>query len=460
MKVAILGRPNVGKSTLFNRLVGKKIAIVEDTPGVTRDWQLRSARIGDLKFELIDTAGLIGFEDQDIVDKIEKQNQKVIQQADVILFMVDGREGLISSDIDLARQLQQESKRVIAIANKCENVTSISHLAEFYKLGLGEPVAISAAHGLGLDELYIALKDSAKDVDEKEELTEQEFERPLQLAIVGRPNVGKSTLINALLKEERVLTGHKPGITRDTIAVPWDYKGHAINLIDTAGMRKRSKIDENLETLSIKEALVAIRFAEVVILVLDAQAPLEKQDLHIASHVIEEGRALVIALNKLDLAKGDIVQEAREKLKSVLPQVKDIPCIAVSAIQQKNLDRLMSAVFQIEQLWNTRVSTAGLNRWLMEATERHPTPLVGANRVRIKYATQIKTRPPTFALFISKPADLPDSYLKYLMNDLRTTFKLPGVPIRFLIKKGKNPYQPSDKHTKRPPIKRRNAQSR
>lgn len=447
MKVAILGRPNVGKSTLFNRLVGKRVAIVEDTPGVTRDWQSYPASIADLKFDLIDTAGLIGFEDSDIVEKIAIQNQKVIEIADVILFMVDGREGLLSSDLELARQLQRLPKTVLVVANKCENVSSISHLGEFFKLGLGEPIAISSAHGLGIDDLYIALKEAKLTLGEEED-TNQTQEKPLQLAIVGRPNAGKSTLINALIGEERLLTGHKPGMTRDAISVPWAFNGHLINLIDTAGMRKKSKVDENLETLAIKESLYAIRFAEVVILVLDAQAPLEKQDLNIAAHVIEEGRALVLALNKTDLVKAEVMQEIREKLKVTLPQVKDIPCIAISAINKKNLTTLMSAVFKIEKLWNTRVSTAGLNRWLMETTEKHPTPLVGINRVRIKYMTQIKSRPPTFALFISKPADLPESYLRYLMNDLRTTFRLPGVPIRFVVKKGKNPYQPSVKRSK------------
>lgn len=439
MKVAILGRPNVGKSTLFNRLVGKRISIVEDTPGVTRDWQLHPARISDLTFDLIDTAGLIGFEDQDILEKIEKQNQKVTQDADVILLMVDGREGLLASDVDLARQLQRHPKKVMVVVNKCENITSISHLGEFYKLGLGEPIAISAAHGLGLEELYIALTNAKHTLGEKEEGAPSE-EKPLQLAIVGRPNVGKSTLINALIGEERVLTGHKPGITRDTISIPWIYNGRRINLIDTAGMRKKSKVDETLETLSVKEALLAIRFAEIVMLVLDAEIPLEKQDLHIATHVVNEGRALVLAVNKTDLVKPDTMKAIHEKLKTTLSQVKDIPCIAISAIHKKNLNSLMSAVFKIDTLWNTRISTASLNRWLMEVTERHPTPLVGINRVRIKYITQIKARPPTFALFISKPADLPESYLRYLINDLRTTFKLPGVPIRFVVRKGKNPY--------------------
>jgi len=445
MRVAIIGRPNVGKSTLFNRLVGKRAALVDDTPGVTRDWQLHAASLGDLHFDLIDTAGQIGFEDEDLFNKITQQNKKILHLTDVILFMVDAREGVIASDLDLALQLLKQDTPVILVANKCESPSVVSHLAEFYKLGLGDPIGISAAHGLGFEDLYTALRNTFQSLESKghKHETTKLPEKPLNLAIVGRPNAGKSTLINALIGEERLVTGHKPGITRDAVTVPFTYNKRHLQLVDTAGMRKRGKVEANLEKLANKEALLAIRFAEVVILVLDAECPLEKQDLHIADHVVQEGRALVIAINKMDLARESIVKGVREKLENTLSQVRDVPCIPVSALTRRNLNKLMNAVFKIEELWNARIPTAALNRWLSETTERHPTPLVGSNRIRIKYMTQVKTRPPTFALFTSKPAKLPESYVRFLANDLRKAFSLPGVPLRLMMRKGKNPYTPS-----------------
>jgi GTP-binding protein len=458
MKVAILGRPNVGKSTLFNRLVGKKIALVADTPGVTRDWRSMPARLGDLKFDIIDTAGLRGFEAEDLIQQIEHQTAKILASTDAILFVVDAMAGLMPGDQDLVRDLQKKvTTPIVLIANKCENPRTQQSLGEFYSLGLGDPLPVSAEHGIGMDELYDILKtfdttypaqedfveDYAIELEEGD-FAEQEAHdvsaHPLRLAIIGRPNAGKSTLINKFLNEERLLTGDTPGITRDSIALDWAYAGREIKLYDTAGLRKRARIEQHLEKLSASDTINAIRFAEVTILVVDALQPLEKQDLTIAKYVIDEGRSLVIAVNKADLQKGEFLKPIQERLEYILPQVKGIPCIGISAKTGKNLDKLMQAVFAQEALWNTRISTSLLNQWLRETTERHPPPLAGSMRIRLKYMTQIKTRPPTFVIFITKPTELPESYLRYLLNQLRYDFDLPGVPIRFQTRKGKNPY--------------------
>lgn len=459
MKVAIIGRPNVGKSTLFNRLVGKKIAIVDDIAGVTRDWRSMPAKIADFKFELIDTAGLLGFEEDVLFKQIEEQTADVLKTVDLIFFVVDGREGLVANDENLVRKLRKKIQTpMVLIANKCENQKNADNLGDFYRLGIGEPVPLAAEHGIGIGELYDILKERSIAMGEDQAIVcgydddgdEEAFDpdaapddlskRTLNMAIIGRPNAGKSTLINALLGKERLLTGDMPGVTRDAIHLDWNYNGRKVQLVDTAGMRRKSKINRRLERLSVGDSLKAIRYAEVTVLLLDAQTPLEKQDLTIAEHVIKEGRSLIIAVNKSDLMKGDFLSELRKRLLYVLPQVKGIPCISISAKNGRNLDKLMECVLRQETLWNTRIGTSLLNQWLADTTGHHPPPLSGGTRIRLKYMTQIKTRPPTFVLFISKPADLLDSYLRYLLNKMREDFDLPGVPIRFQVRKGKNPY--------------------
>lgn len=443
LKIAIVGRPNVGKSTLYNRLAGRKLAIVEDIPGVTRDWQKTQGQLWDLKLEIYDTAGLEGFESEIIKNQIIIQTTNVLNEVDVILMVIDSREPILASDHKLAEMLRCLQKPIILIANKCEGQRRQEGYLESFTLGLGDPMPFSAAHGEGLDELYQGLLPYAKD-KEFEEIQVGSNEQ-LKLAIVGRPNVGKSTLINALMGEERLLTGDQPGITRDAIAIDWSYRNHPIQLIDTAGMRRKARIDEHLERLSVQDSLEAIRYAQVVIIVMDANEPLNKQDLTIASHVLEEGRALIIALNKWDEANQQKLPEIRRSLSSLLSQAKGLRLQPISALKKKNLDELMTHVLDVYQLWNTRISTSQLNRWLEEALARHAPPLSGQTPIRIKYATQIKTRPPTFVLFASKPVDLPASYMRYLETSLRDCFNLPGIPLRLFLRKGKNPYESKKK---------------
>lgn len=446
LRLVILGRPNVGKSTLFNRLAGRKLAIVHNQPGVTRDWREAEGKLADLRFHICDTAGLDGFESPEIKEQITQQTNQLIQKADILLFMTDAREGMTSSEEMLAQQARLTEKPLVVIANKCEGREGRQNLYEVYRLGLGDPIPVSAEHGEGLDDLYQALVPYFKEQqDHEEEQPSPEELRPLRLAIVGRPNVGKSTLMNVLLGESRVLTGDQPGITRDAVTIPWQYEKREIQLVDTAGLRRRSRIEESLEKFSARSSLEEIRYAQVVVLVLDAHDPLNKQDLTIASHVIEEGRGLVIALNKWDSADQKEWHNIVHKLGQSLSQVKGIPIIPISALKKRNLDKLMKAVLEIDRLWHHRISTSQLNQWLGMAMERHPPPLSGNTRIKIKYATQIKSRPPTFALFVSKPVELPDSYTRYLMTSLRDTFHLPGVPLRLLLRKGKNPYDPKKK---------------
>lgn len=456
LKLVILGRPNVGKSTLFNRLAGRRLAIVHDQPGVTRDWREAEGRLADLRFHICDTAGLDGFESPEIKEQITQQTNQLIEKADILLFMLDGREGITSSEEMLAQQARLTQKPLALIANKCEGKAGRENLYDAYRLGLGDPIPLSAEHGEGLDDLYQALAPyfkEAQDQDQNDVADEAENQAaetlslsahasPLRLAIVGRPNVGKSTLMNALLGESRVLTGDQPGMTRDAVTIPWQYDQQNIQLVDTAGLRRRSRIEESLEKFAAHRSLVEIRYANVVVLVLDAHDPLNKQDLTIASQVVEEGRALVIALNKWDSADQREWHNIVYKLGQSLPQVKGVPMIPISALKKRNLDKLMNAVLRIYGLWQYRISTAHLNQWLGMAIERHPPPLSGSTRVRLKYVTQIKTRPPTFVLFASKPVEIPDSYMRYLMTSLRETFDLPGIPLRLLLRKGKNPYQP------------------
>ncbi|CAK0774467.1 GTPase Der [Azospirillaceae bacterium] len=485
----IIGRPNVGKSTLFNRLAGRRLALVDDAPGVTRDWRAAPARIGGLAFTIIDTAGLEDAEDDSLEGRMRRQTEQALERADVVLMLVDARTGITSVDQHFATWLRKTGRPVILIANKCEGRRELAGLFEAYELGLGEPVAVSAAHGEGMAELVQALapfsdKDGESDAltvdsngDESrleiiDDLTDSEFSddilddeqaaaqaeaaaeaaalaaaaRPLQLAIVGRPNVGKSTLLNSLIGEQRVLTGPEAGMTRDAISVDWRWKDRPLRLVDTAGMRRKARIDDRLERMAVSDALRVIRMAHVVVLTLDAAAILDKQDLTIARMVLSEGRALVLAVNKWDETKNRkaALETLRDRLESALPQARGVPWVTISALRSHNLDTLLDAVLETYRVWNQRVPTAQLNRWLIEITGHHPPPLVSGRRLKFRYMTQIKTRPPTFALWASKTADeIPDAYLRYLTQGLRNAFALPGVPLRLYLRKARNPYADS-----------------
>jgi GTP-binding protein len=441
--VAIIGRPNVGKSTLFNRLAGRKLALVDDRPGVTRDRREGDARLGGMRFRIIDTAGLEEADGASLEGRMREQTQAAINQADVCLFMIDARTGVTPMDDHFAGLLRKSGKPVILLANKAEGKAGETGVFEAFGLGLGEPVALSAAHGEGLDELYDLLKPHYKSAG-KEPSGEEVAgpDKPMRLAIVGRPNAGKSTLINRLVGEERMLTGPEAGITRDAIALDWSWQGKQIKLWDTAGMRRRSRVTDKLEKLSVADGLRAVQFAEVVVLLLDATQALERQDLTIADLVAKEARALVIAMNKWDLVKEK--NAARKALdddiERLLPQLSGVPVVTMSAISGKGVDRLMPAVMKIYDVWNRRVPTAKLNQWLDFQISRHPPPAPSGRRIKIRYMTQARARPPTFALFCSNAKDLPDSYKRYLINSLREDFDLPGVPIRINLRQGKNPY--------------------
>jgi GTP-binding protein len=441
LKVAIVGRPNVGKSTLFNRLAGKRMAIVHDMPGVTRDRRDAYGQLGDIPLKLIDTAGLEDKNKDPLMEGMRTQVIEAIKNSDVVLFVIDGREGITPLDDSFARIVRKAQKPVLLLANKCEGKAGVNAVAEAWGLGFGEPIPTSAEHGMGLDTVYEQLAPFYKGPQFSEEEAEDES-APLQLAIVGRPNVGKSTLMNQLLGFDRVLTGPEAGVTRDSIGMEWTYNDRHIRLIDTAGMRKRSKVTEKLEWLSTSDSLTSIQYAQVVVLVCDATGPLEKQDLYIASKVIEEGRCLVLALNKWDLVsnKQELLGDLKHRLQHALPQVHGIPLIPLSALTGKNKEKLMDAVLSLYDVWNERISTSRLNRWLEGLVAHHPPPLVSGRRIKVKYLTQIKTRPPTFVLFTSKAEELPDSYARYVVNGLRETFGLEGVPIRLSVKSGKNPY--------------------
>lgn len=444
LKVAVIGRPNVGKSTLFNRLVGRKLAIVHDKPGVTRDRKEAAARFKNLDLCLIDTAGFEDAKENSIEQRMLAQTKRAIGESDVCLFMFDARAGLHPYDETFAALVRQSHKPVILLANKCEGKAQEDNVFEAYKLGLGQPIPFSAEHGLGLEDLYSALAEvNAKISPEPEEQPEESSEeRPIQLAIVGRPNVGKSTLVNALLHDERMLTGPEAGITRDAITSEWQWKGRKINLVDTAGLRRQSKITDSLEKMSAASTKHAAFMAQVVVLVLDADAVLDKQDLTIARQVIDEGRALVIAVNKWDIAKrSEALQKLNDKLQTSLTQITGVPTVTISALKNEGLDKLMSAVFKVYDRWNTRIPTAPLNKWFSDVQEQN-TPPLGKNkrRIKLKYITQAKTRPPSFYIFSSNPEGLPDSYLRYLINSLRDTFNLGGVPVRVTVRKSDNPY--------------------
>ena len=452
-KVAIVGRPNVGKSTLFNRLVGRRTALVHDTPGVTRDRKEGQARLHDLRFSVVDTAGLEEAATGAIESRMAAQALRALEEAAVALFLIDARTGITPADRHFANLLRRAGTPVLLLANKCEGREAEAGRLDAFGLGLGEPVAVSAEHGLGMDDLRRVLAPYLETSDDGEDVVDLDAaERPMSLAIVGRPNAGKSTLFNRLIGEERVLTGPEPGITRDAIAFDWQWPetadGRAIRLIDTAGVRRRAKVDKSLEKLSVMDTWRAIRFADIVVLMIDARTVqafghgIEKQDLTIARQVEEEGRGLAIAANKWDLVSEPqkVRRQIRDSLEKSLSQLRGVPLACISAQDGKGIERLMGDVLKIDAAWNSRVGTGALNRWIEAMLEAHQPPLVNGRRIKIRYATQVKARPPTFALFANKPTDLPDSYLRYLANGLRDTFGLDGVPLRLHLRKGKNPY--------------------
>jgi len=469
--IAIVGRPNVGKSTLFNRLVGQKLALVDDTPGVTRDRRRHAAKLQDLHFDVIDTAGLEQAEKETLSGRMSAQTHRAIGEADIILFMMDARAGVTAADEYFADILRKSAKKIMLVANKAEAKAAITGLNEAWGLGLGVPCAISAEHGLGLSDLrdaIAALAPQLVDIEAEEEadITEDtmpeddaaqddtdavidtyDATKPLKIAIVGRPNAGKSTLINAMIGEERLLTGPEAGITRDSIFVDWQWRGRLIRLHDTAGLRRKARVETKLEKLSVGDALRAIRFTEVVVIVLDATIPFEKQDLQIADLVIREGRTPIIAFNKWDLIadKQQALKHLREQCSHLLPQVQGLRAVAISGMEGHGIDRLMENITLVHRIWNKRVPTARLNAWLAEVMAHHPPPAVSGRRLKIKYITQVKTRPPSFILACSRPEVMPQSYLRYLVNGLRESFDLKGVPIRLTMRKGNNPFAPKSR---------------
>jgi len=442
--VAIIGRPNVGKSTLFNRLVGRRLALVADEPGVTRDRREGEGKLGDLSFKAIDTAGLEDAERESLSARMQAQTAAAMAQADAILFLIDARAGATPADRAFADLVRRAGKPAILVANKSEGRAGAAGVLEAYALGLGEPVAISAEHGEGLSGLYEALCTALPDATaaEVEPVEAVPQSQPIRIAIVGRPNTGKSTLINRLLGEERLLTGPESGITRDAIAVDVVWHDKRFRIHDTAGMRRRARIEEKLEKLSVSDALNAIRFAEVVIVLIDAQAPFEEQDTRIVDLVEREGRAVVVAINKWDLieAEAGALSRLRTSVDRLLPQVKGVPVAVLSARNGQGLDKLMDAVLKAYGVWNKRVPTAALNRFLGQAVSANPPPAQRGRRSRLDYMTQPKSRPPTFVLFSSRAYALPETYRRYLVNGLREAFDLPGTPIRLTVRAKANPF--------------------
>jgi GTP-binding protein len=446
--VVIVGRPNVGKSTLFNRLTRRRQALVDDTPGVTRDWREGEARLGALSFTVIDTAGLDEATGDGLQARIRAQTEIAIGRADLVLMMIDGRAGVTPLDRHFADLVRRSDAPIVIVVNKAEGHAADAGFSEAYALGLGEPVAISAEHADGMSELHdsisLALGGGMESAD-------GERQGPaLRLAIVGRPNTGKSTLLNRLVGDQRVLTGPEPGVTRDAIAVDWSHDGRPVQLVDTAGMRRRARITDKVEKLSVADALRAVRFAHVAVLVIDASVPLpagtdgplDKQDLNVANLIIDEGRALVVAANKWDMVTdtAHAKRALRDQIEAALPQVRGLSFVTLSALRGDGIDAMMRAVFAADEIWNKRLPTAALNRWLEDAVARHPPPLAQGRHVKLRYMAQVSARPPRFALFVNRPRALSDSYQRYLVNGLRETFDLPGVPIRLLLRAGRNPY--------------------
>jgi len=466
--VAIVGRPNVGKSTLFNRLVGKKLALVDDTPGVTRDRRPGDAKLVDLRFTIIDTAGLEETGPDTLEGRMRAQTELAIQEADLTLFVVDAKMGLTPLDKTFGELLRRSGKPVVLVANKSEARGSDGGFYDAFTLGLGEPVPISAEHGQGMIDLRDAIVEAIgeerafSDDDEDEAVTDvavrasevegdedEEIEpaydetKPLRVAIVGRPNGGKSTLINRFLGEDRLLTGPEAGITRDSISVEWDWRGRTIKMFDTAGMRRKARVQEKLEKLSVADALRAIRFAETVVIVFDATIPFEKQDLQIVDLVLREGRAAVLAFNKWDLVEHpqEVLADLREKTERLLPQARGIRAVPISGQTGYGLDKLMQNIIDTDKVWNKRISTSKLNRWLEGVQVQHPPPAVSGRRLKLKYMTQVKARPPAFMISCTRPDAVPEHYLRYLTNGLRADFQMPGVPIRIHLKASENPFE-------------------
>ncbi len=441
-KLAIVGRPNVGKSTLFNRLVGKRLALVDDQPGVTRDLREGEAKLGDLTFTVIDTAGLEEADADSLPGRMRALTERAVEMADVCLFVTDARAGITPQDEVFADILRRKAARVVLAVNKAEGVQGESGVLEAYKLGLGDPVGMSAEHGEGFGDLYAALEPLVAEFEARE-MDAPPGDRPIQIAVVGRPNAGKSTLINAIVGEERLLTGPEAGITRDSISVNVDWGGTAFRVFDTAGIRKKARVVSKLEKLSVSDGLRAVRFAEVVVVLLDARAPFETQDLRIADLAEREGRAVVIAVNKWDLEedKSRRAKELREQFALHLPQLKGAPLVTVSALHGRGLDKLREAILSAYEVWNARITTSQLNQWLKEQTEAHPPPAPGGRRIKLRYMTQVKSRPPSFVAFCSKGDDMPESYTRFLVNGLRRDFGLEGTPIRLDYRKTANPFE-------------------
>ena len=469
---AIIGRPNVGKSTLFNRLAGRKLALVDDQPGVTRDRRTADASLMDLRFQIIDTAGLEDADEHSLEGRMRDQTEQAIFDADITLFVIDARTGVLPLDTSFASMLRKVGKPVVVVANKSEGRRGEAGLYEAYSMGHGEPVAISAEHGEGLIDLRNAIvealgeekalesddgavadilqggspddfaEDEEFELDAGDDIPDYDPSKPLKIAIVGRPNAGKSTLINKMVGEDRLLTGPEAGITRDSISIDWEWNNRPIKLFDTAGMRKKARVQEKLEKLSVADGLRAVQYAEVVVIVFDATIPFEKQDLQIVDLIVKEGRAPVLAFNKWDLIKDKqaALTDLHEKTKRLLPQIRGVRTVTISGQTGKGLEQLMQAIADADRIWNKRLSTSRLNNWLDGVQAHHPPPAVSGRRIRFKYIAQIKTRPPTFVAQCTRPEGLPASYERYLLNELRATFELPGVPLRLHLRKGDNPY--------------------